>query len=316
MVSIVCNAYNHERYIRDALEGFLMQKTNFAFEVLVHDDASTDKTADIIREYEAKHPNIIKPIYQTENQYSKDSSIVFGLQFARAQGKYIAFCEGDDYWLDPLKLQKQVDAMEQHPEIDMCAHSALRVNAETKAPIDKVMPARKNTILTTREVIIGKGGYVPNAALLYRKSYFNSIPKFLQHYPIDYFTHINGSLRGGILYFADCMSAYRWMSAGSWTSKLHADPERFKKHKQRIVEALNILDTETNYQYTKTIHRAKMLNLLQSHRETDSLHLLLKPECREIFSDLPLIAKLEVVLKTYVPGFASMRAAHHERKTK
>ena len=123
-VSVVCNAYNHEKYIRSALEGFAMQKTSFPFEVLVHDDASTDRTAEIIREYEIKYPDIIKPIYSTENQYSKNDGSLSQIQNGRVQGKYIALCEGDDYWTDPLKLQKQYDLLESHPEIDICATAA------------------------------------------------------------------------------------------------------------------------------------------------------------------------------------------------
>jgi len=115
-VSICCLAYNHEPYIRDCLDGFMIQQTNFDFEVLIHDDASTDKTAEIIREYEKKYPDIIKPIYQTENQYSKRVGITRVFQFPRARGKYIAMCEGDDYWTDPLKLQKQVDFLESNPD--------------------------------------------------------------------------------------------------------------------------------------------------------------------------------------------------------
>ncbi|MFK2238497.1 glycosyltransferase family 2 protein [Bacteroides fragilis] len=107
LVSIFCITYNHSSYIRQCLDGFLIQKTNFPFEVLIHDDASTDDTAGIIKEYEAKYPDIIKPIYQVENQYSKglDINIVYNLP--RARGKYIAMCEGDDYWIDPLKLQNK-----------------------------------------------------------------------------------------------------------------------------------------------------------------------------------------------------------------
>lgn len=119
LVAIRCITYNHEPYIRDALEGFVMQKTDFPFVAIVHDDASTDKTADIIREYAAKYPDIIKPIYETENQYSKPGNPLGKLMNAAvlATGaKYIALCEGDDYWTDPLKLQKQVDFLESHPE--------------------------------------------------------------------------------------------------------------------------------------------------------------------------------------------------------
>ena len=120
MVSICCATYNHAPCIRQCLEGFVMQRTNFKFEVLIHDDASTDGTADIIREYEAKYPSIIKPIYQTENQYSKGMSISATFNWPRAKGKYIAQCEGDDYWIDPLKLQKQVDLLESNINCSLC----------------------------------------------------------------------------------------------------------------------------------------------------------------------------------------------------
>jgi glycosyltransferase involved in cell wall biosynthesis len=123
LVSICCITYNHEKYIKDALDSFIMQKTNFNFEILIHDDASTDKTAEIIREYELRHPNLIKPIYQAENQYSKGVKVgKFNIE--RAQGKYIAVCEGDDYWIDPYKLQKQVDYMSANPECLMCVHAS------------------------------------------------------------------------------------------------------------------------------------------------------------------------------------------------
>ena len=119
LVAIRCITYNHEPYIRDALNGFVMQKTNFPFVAIVHDDASTDGTAEIIREYAAKYPNIIKPIFETENQYSKhDGSIsrIMAEAQERSGAKYIAMCEGDDYWTDPNKLQKQVDFLESHPD--------------------------------------------------------------------------------------------------------------------------------------------------------------------------------------------------------
>ena len=122
LVSISCSAYNHASYIRQCLDGFMMQKCNFIFEVLIHDDASTDETADIIREYEAKYPNIIKPIYQTENQYQNGRGIMRRFNYPRAKGKYIALCEGDDYWTDPNKLQRQVDFLEANPEYSITSH--------------------------------------------------------------------------------------------------------------------------------------------------------------------------------------------------
>ncbi len=116
LVSVRCTAYNHEPYIAQALDGFLLQRTNFPFEVIVHDDASTDKTADIIREYEKKYPKIIRPIYQTENQYSKRDGSIGRIMTAACRGRYIALCEGDDYWIDGNKLQMQVDFLEANRE--------------------------------------------------------------------------------------------------------------------------------------------------------------------------------------------------------
>ena len=128
LVTIQCTAYNQEKYIRDALEGFVMQETTFPFEAIVHDDASTDRTADIIREYAENYPHIIKPIYQTENQYSKgkDGHMWKDIDDAiSSYSKYIAYCEGDDYWTKPYKLQKQVDFMEAHPDVTLCFHNAM-----------------------------------------------------------------------------------------------------------------------------------------------------------------------------------------------
>jgi len=121
LVSICCVTYNHSPFIRQCLEGFLSQKTTFPIEILIHDDASTDGTDDIIREFVDNCPELIFPIYEDQNQYSQGVNVDF-LNYNRARGKYIAYCEGDDYWTDPLKLQKQVDFMEAHPEYSVCFH--------------------------------------------------------------------------------------------------------------------------------------------------------------------------------------------------
>ncbi|MDU3335659.1 glycosyltransferase family 2 protein [Paraclostridium bifermentans] len=129
MVSICCIAYNHEQYIEQALDSFLMQKTNFKYEIIIHDDLSTDSTTSIIQKYEQMYPDIIKPIYQKENQYSK-GIIVSQFAYKKARGKYITVCEGDDYWSDENKLQKQFDFLEEHKEYIATSHWCEVVNKE------------------------------------------------------------------------------------------------------------------------------------------------------------------------------------------
>lgn len=125
LVTVICPTYNHERYIRECLEGIVMQQTTFRFEAVVHDDASTDGTPAIIREYAEKYPDIIKPVFQPSNLYSRwDGSLERSLNSCM-KGKYVASCEGDDYWIDPLKLQKQVDFLEAHPDYSM-SHTSLK----------------------------------------------------------------------------------------------------------------------------------------------------------------------------------------------
>ena len=133
LLSIRCLVYNHEQYLRQCLDGFVMQKTNFPFEAIVHDDASTDGSAAIIREYAEKYPDIIKPICETENQYSKHNGSLVRIMNAamHPDSKYVAICEGDDYWTDPNKLQMQVDFLESHPEYSMCFHRANPIIDET-----------------------------------------------------------------------------------------------------------------------------------------------------------------------------------------
>ena len=127
MVSILCAVYNHEKYLHQCLEGFLKQKTNFNYEVIIHDDASTDSSVDIIQEYVSKYPDIIKPIYQKENQYSKGIQI-FKIMYQTARGKYMAYCEGDDYWIDENKLQTQIELLENHPEYSASTHNEIVVD--------------------------------------------------------------------------------------------------------------------------------------------------------------------------------------------
>jgi glycosyltransferase involved in cell wall biosynthesis/GNAT superfamily N-acetyltransferase len=247
LVSICCVTYNHEPYIHDCLNGFIMQKTNFPFEVLIHDDASTDKTADIIREYEAKYPNIIKPVYQSENQFSKKVGINITYQFPRAKGKYIALCEGDDYWTDPLKLQKQVDFLEANEEYSACGHTA-KVLYENTGREELYPDITENKTCTYQHTI--EKWIMTTASIVFRNNIevFDKMEKIYSYRNIisgDQILLATLGHIGDILIMHEAMSVYRKHDGGisNW-----GDPkEIWKDHIYMFKIFKKIFNSKFNY---------------------------------------------------------------------
>lgn len=299
-VSVICDAYNHGPFIRDALEGFVLQRTNFKYEVLIHDDASTDNTADIIREYEKKYPELIKPIYQTQNQYSKGVNITQIYNLPRLKGQYVALCEGDDYWTDPFKLQKQFDAMEAHPEIDICAHAASKIRASNGQILASIAPCDRKTVFSTEEVIAGGGGFVATNSLFYRRKLLENQPNFRKQCLLDYSLQIQGSLRGGMLYLSDNMSVYRVLVPGSWTVRMN-NSKYTDGQRNKIKSMLDMVDQETQGKYHQTIKKAKLdvdfssLELAGRYKELRS------GELRALYNQKSLKWKIKLYLKEYFP---------------
>lgn len=233
LVSVCTLAYNHEPYIRECLDGILMQKTNFAFELLIHDDASTDGTADIIREYETKYPDIIKPIYQTENQYSKGVKVSLTYQYPRAKGKYIAMCEGDDYWTDPLKLQKQVDFMEANTDCSLCFHNA-EVIYEDKNKKTHIFANIEDREYTGAEIY--EKWIIPTASILFRLNSLNKIKHKLLNKNFIYGDSplfIALSEVGKLWGINNVMSVYRINSTGV-TNYINKNPFKVISHHKTI----------------------------------------------------------------------------------
>ena len=239
MVSILCTAYNHEPYIGQTLESFLNQKTDFPFEIVINDDASPDRTAEIIRQYEQKYPEKIKAFYQTENLYSRKINIEDTVMLPVAGGKYIAFCEGDDYWSDPYKLQKQVDFMEAHPEYTACVHETTVANyfdnsTETLLYTKRHCPETGDRDLDFKELLKGMAHAYHTSSLLFRREFGFRLPDYFYcgadygfaDFPRAIFLMLNGPVR----FLDEPMSVYRVRSnQSSWSSsvdtrydKLHA----------------------------------------------------------------------------------------------
>ena len=254
-VSICCATYNHEHYIKEALDGMLMQKSDFPFEIIVHDDASTDGTVNIIKEYMNKFPSIIKPIFQTENQWSKGNRIM-PIAFKYAKGSYIALCEGDDYWTDESKLQIQIDEMKKYPECEISFHYATK-KYEDDSHEDELFckHANENKFFTTEDVIHFAGSFMPTASICLRREFtdyvIKSNDKFFKKDITAFFIQVLASLKGNARYLNKNMSVYRSMGKGSWTESISNDYNYFIEWTNKSIHSLEIVDNLTNLKYSK-----------------------------------------------------------------
>lgn len=253
LVSVCCVTYNHAKYIRQALDSVLMQETDFPFEVLVHDDASTDGTADIVREYEQNYPGKVRAICQTVNQYSKDPRVLKNFVYPKAQGRYIALLECDDYWTDPQKLQRQVSYMERHSDCSGTFHTSNWVCGERIIGNDRHFDNECD--VTPQQVILGGGEYCATGSLCFRAKYALDYPRFRQMDEIgDYSLEILLPLRGAFHYFPEIMCCYRYEREGSWTSDVKAHIDRRCHYIQIGIEWLKELDRETKHRYATEIY--------------------------------------------------------------
>lgn len=219
LVSISCVTYNHVDYIRDCFEGFLNQQTNFSFEILVHDDASTDGTKAIIEAYTEKYPTVFFPIYQSENQYSKG---VRGLSakynIPRASGKYVAFSDGDDYWTDPFKLQKQIDFLEQNEYYSFCFHDVLEIKENSVKQARRIGNRKIDRVVDLKSVLI-ENNISATSLVLRTSAYPINLAIFNKTSKGDYTLVVHLAEKGLGKYLPEVMAAYRIHEGGVWSLK-------------------------------------------------------------------------------------------------
>lgn len=268
-VAICCFAYNQGKYIRQTLEGFVRQRTDFSFVALVHDDASTDATRKIISEYAAKYPDIILPMYEEQNQYSKKDGTLTRIMNDALQGinsQYIAFCEGDDFWTDPLKLQKQIDALENNPDctISLCrVRTVDREGRELEMTIphkgfDRNGKVRLDDLLD-EEFYHGRWTFHTSSFLIRDTAYYaydRIRKKVFGRFPYGDMPLLLWCLLEGVGYFfSEEMSCYRVMSGG-YNSSLAANPQKAITDFRKVAEAYRDFDQYTKGKYHRPIERA------------------------------------------------------------
>jgi glycosyltransferase involved in cell wall biosynthesis len=251
-----------------------MQKTSFPTEVIIHDDASTDGTADIIREYEQKYPEIFKPIYQTENQYSKGISIFRTYIFPQIQGKYVALCEGDDYWTDEYKLQKQVDFLKANEDFSICFHPVKVFKQDEGIFIENIIPEVPE--VTDIKTLATKN-YINTPSVIYRVD--KKVLEDINNFPVlpvgDYLFHMLFAKNGKIKKLPDSMAVYRIHNSSGWSTK--------------------------PFDYTYPIWLKLLEALLNYYSKDIEIYNILKEQYYRVIDELIIISKNEIqILKNEI----------------
>lgn len=239
LLTICCIAYNHSLFIHDSIGGFLSQKTNFPVEIIIHDDASSDGTTDLIKHYHAKYPNLIKVILQEENQFSSRGFEFFSEVLEQAQGKYIALCEGDDYWTDPSKLQRQVDFLEANPDFAICFH---KVQIHQDGTLKDDFIANPPRAVSTIEDLAWQN-YIHTCSCVFRNRGAEILGPSFGKSPLgDYYLHMMNAQYGKIYCVDAIMAVYRLHNCSVWSSL--CENKRISKTIQAIRCILDDLSNE------------------------------------------------------------------------
>ncbi len=256
MVTVYAVAYNQAKYIRQALDGIINQKTNFRFEILVHDDASTDGTSDIIREYEANYSELIRAVIQKENIFSRHITRTKNFLLQLTRGKYVAFCECDDFWTDPFKLQKQFDVMESNLKSHFCVAKVMKVAEDGVTKIDMHPDfALDSGLIQSEDFLRMAIKYsFQTSSYFFReedfRKYINDRPEFAYYMNADTAYLLFFGTLGPVCYLDDLVSCYRWHSKGSWTNGFNGmSAEGIRAYYEKFIDGRNKFDAFTNFKY-------------------------------------------------------------------
>ncbi len=249
LVSIFCITYNQVDYVEEAVNGILRQETDFPFELIIHDDASTDGTTELLKRL-CEHDNRIKLITENENQYNNPNISYFRDYFLpRAEGKYLASCEGDDCWLDPGKLKRQVEYMEGHPDCTMVCSRARVVDGVSEKNLGFFGYGEKDCRLGVVDLL--KRWEIPTASTLYRKK---DAIEYVKHWtfekPVgDFPRAVYLADRGYIFYSSSVDTTYRFSVPNSWTTSVKHSRSRKVENAYRWLNMLSEIDSSTFGKY-------------------------------------------------------------------
>lgn len=325
LVSICTTTYRHEKYLAQTLDSFLAQRVNFPYEILIHDDASPDGTEAIIREYAARYPDIILPLYETENQYSQNIPINETFNFPRARGKYIALCEGDDYWCDPDKLQRQIDYMEAHEGCTFCFTNGYIKDENGVNPDRKFVPyyeeekkwyPGKSADCTLETVT--RLSFIPTASFVFRTDALRSLPDEFRDKMCQY-----GDLRMKLYLTAAGYAHYEHLFGCVYRENVPTSAfQVWKKEKRAQVyeraRTVTVLAEDVN-RYSKGCAQDALYALRDEHyrvmaHNAPDLKTLLTGDVGRVYRSLPVRERLRCSLRLLLPAKLAEKLARLGRK--
>lgn len=307
-VSVCCVTYNQENYISKCICGIFEQETSFPFEVIVHDDCSTDNTVAVIKELQAQYGSRLRLYTETENQYSQGKKIYGDVTFPYATGRYIATCDGDDFWCDPHKLQRQYDAMEADPSAAWCVHYVQWVTEDGVAEDGRTYPSvafcsgSDPVSYTTEqmlEVFLREGfqlsSYFIRATAL--DEYIHRMPAFIRALSVEDEMMVRYLVtQGKTIFLPQIMSCYRQNSVGSWTTDHMAQRNRMAQQYALLDQMLEQYDSYTGGRYAELIGRDRLQKQWGMHYAQGNYKALLKKAYLPLFQKQSLRNKMSILL--------------------
>ncbi len=314
-VTVIVLAYNHEKWIGKAIESIVSQKTSFRFQLLVHDDCSNDNTKEIIKEYVKKYPDMIVPYYEEENQYSKGAKIIQDILVPLIESPYLCLCEGDDYWIDSFKLEKQFQYMRTHPKCTYSFSNAVIVDTENNVWRDFYPRSIWRDKDLERKLNLSEGAdfnveemlrldFTPTASIMYKTSSYKELEKI--EYTLDLIIRLVCTSNGYAHYFNEKMTAYRIGNPNSASGSIKKDKEKFKNEFLNLhCKLLDLFDEYSNYKYHDAIITQKERKLMVYY-----LHFFDFKRMRKlsVFNEVKFWVTFKVYLQEYCnPIFKALR---------
>lgn len=239
LVTFLCITYNQQDYIEDTLIGFLRQKTSFPYEILIHDDCSSDNTRKLIDSYKAKYPRLIKTIYQKQNQYSQGNSVAL-IAAKQARAEYIALCEGDDYWINDNKTENQLRLMLADPSITMVVSSGKAQYGDKIS--SNILGSHGNEIkqISAQYILDSKGSLAPTASYIVKKEFLIKSRELFKDAPVgDLFIELYNAVYGKLIYYPEVVCVYRKMAKNSWSSRMGSNLASVIQYTDSFLETIN-----------------------------------------------------------------------------